>query len=995
MFALLLVGVVGVSGALTDNVTFSYTFDNSDTSGTTAVDASGSINATLVNSVTTGATGKIGEAYTFGSTKYVVADTNPYSANIDELTIAVWVKPSSLPATLMDIISTEDIIPGNGYTLRWNSNKLNFFRHTGGTASTTTESSINPLTSGSWQFIVVTFDTGNATIYVDDVQVGSSTAGTYIEYGTANPPVIGNFGDNGHAAGGTRPWLGEIDDVTLYDRKLNRSELTTLYNSGAGLQYPFSTPSGNTTYVSLTAIDAYDGSSITTFNASLTNTSGTYDFSTTNGTINTNIDKDATGTFNITFTAPDYFSNTSNNVDVSSGSYEGSMAQGFVSFRCVEIYTNDTLTCDEEGPYPRKLDTYTDTINVSGYFSNPTTYTMSKTRIPSVSSPFNTTTTNPKRTLRANYSWEGNWVNPEALILPPSTVTNARGASDGTTATFYFNTSPATGALTGIFTPSGNAYVGTIPSSCNAQATYQGRVESVSVIGGPSYTTYSCWDGSTWSTIRSVFSTSGSSTPPSVGALYYNGEFFAVESRGFYNFLLNVTAQDFRGFLETDFNINLTNSELGINFTNSSGDCGCNQSAAYQLLMGYTYNVSVQATDTIYSDPVDAIAYFNVTNVTSSPPETLAYQVNLTAARTVNLAYYYEDNRSVFTQNVTAFFIPIDDFNNLFFTSSTTNGTSTINNIPVGAYIVQMLVNPAAPSGPPGLGGDSAGYHNEERFIILTSFSSGNLTGYFRENTTGEHKDFQVYDTDSTAPNGWIIRAQRYYNGTGWITVDEGRTNIDGLSNINLLSDEYYKLLLYDEDFTLQYASDRTLLPSSSYTLTPSSSSVIYDYINTTTGVSSGITVLTADNGSTYFRGDVSSSAGVQTWTLDVYREYSNNRVLVATTDSTTTAGSLIAFIPNTTGRYTATVSVGSTPVDNAEYTVGGFKDAIGAGGAVYAFLLMIGMIGIGIFSAPTAIILGVISLIVAAISGLFYVGWSALIGFAIVGGMIIMRRER
>ncbi len=46
-------------------------------------------------------------------------------------------------------------------------------------------------------------------------------------------------GSDGH-------WDGKIDEVGLWTREITSAEETTLYNSGDGLQYPFTTGYGNT-----------------------------------------------------------------------------------------------------------------------------------------------------------------------------------------------------------------------------------------------------------------------------------------------------------------------------------------------------------------------------------------------------------------------------------------------------------------------------------------------------------------------------------------------------------------------------------------------------------------------------------------------------------------------------------------------------------------------------------------------------------------------------
>ena len=59
------------------------------------------------------------------------------------------------------------------------------------------------------------------------------------------------------------------------------------------------------------------------------------------------------------------------------GSFTAELVQAYASFSCLELYTNDTLTCAQPGPHIRKAGSFTDDVNVTGYYPVSYSYTLS------------------------------------------------------------------------------------------------------------------------------------------------------------------------------------------------------------------------------------------------------------------------------------------------------------------------------------------------------------------------------------------------------------------------------------------------------------------------------------------------------------------------------------------------------------------------------------------------------------------------------------------
>ena len=70
-----------------------------------------------------------------------------------------------------------------------------------------------------WTYVVATFDGGTLTLYVDAVEQDSSTTPIVIP-ATSKPFAVGARN------GGTWLWFnGSIDEVAIYDRALDRTQL--------------------------------------------------------------------------------------------------------------------------------------------------------------------------------------------------------------------------------------------------------------------------------------------------------------------------------------------------------------------------------------------------------------------------------------------------------------------------------------------------------------------------------------------------------------------------------------------------------------------------------------------------------------------------------------------------------------------------------------------------------------------------------------------------
>ena len=81
----------------------------------------------------------------------------------------------------------------------------------------------------NWQHIVCTYDGETQSIYVNGELDASQTVTTVLD--VSNPATIGSksFGSGAY-------WLGNIDDLALFDVALNQDQVTVIWNSGEPAQ---------------------------------------------------------------------------------------------------------------------------------------------------------------------------------------------------------------------------------------------------------------------------------------------------------------------------------------------------------------------------------------------------------------------------------------------------------------------------------------------------------------------------------------------------------------------------------------------------------------------------------------------------------------------------------------------------------------------------------------------------------------------------------------
>jgi hypothetical protein len=197
--------------------------------------------------VTYGATGKIGDAYTFdGVNDYVDIDAalTPL-ASTTEGTWSAWVKPTDgTPAATNTIIAFGDTSANEFARLEIpTSGILRMFVRKAAVTQFVLESDSAVFSDGVWTHAAFVTDGVSGVLYVDGVAIAQTFTVTTDKTGWISDLTgIDNvrIGDrNSNTAGETTFFSGEIDEVALFDTALSAAQITELYNSGTGKTYPF------------------------------------------------------------------------------------------------------------------------------------------------------------------------------------------------------------------------------------------------------------------------------------------------------------------------------------------------------------------------------------------------------------------------------------------------------------------------------------------------------------------------------------------------------------------------------------------------------------------------------------------------------------------------------------------------------------------------------------------------------------------------------------
>jgi hypothetical protein len=204
-----------------------------------ANDSVGSNNGTAVGGLTY-TTGKIGQAFNFnGTNAYVQLPNTSNQFNFTgDFSVSMWFRSSNLSTSRYAIGNYKgggsygygwclfySVAGGFSFDLR-NGNNINQVRK------------IQTINTNTWYHVVAVRKMGQIhKLYVNGVdQSATQTDGNVNNiagYLTNQPMDLGGLSD------ANVPALCDLDGINIWNKVLTSSEVTELYNSGTGKQYPF------------------------------------------------------------------------------------------------------------------------------------------------------------------------------------------------------------------------------------------------------------------------------------------------------------------------------------------------------------------------------------------------------------------------------------------------------------------------------------------------------------------------------------------------------------------------------------------------------------------------------------------------------------------------------------------------------------------------------------------------------------------------------------
>lgn len=223
--------------ALTTNLASYWKFDSSNSN-----DSVGSNNGTDTAITYSSGNGKIGNGAGFnGSSSYILLAASVSSGISNNYSVSFWCKNTDTSSNSNVFLADDSpttsnrnfqITLGAGTT----NKSVRFIRFTSGNSLVTNITGSVNINDGSWHHVVCTFDSAvGSIIYIDGTNVASDSVTTINNTNTGGKGVIGAIDYNSRSSFQN----GDIDEMAVWTRTLSSTEVTDLYNAGAGNQYPF------------------------------------------------------------------------------------------------------------------------------------------------------------------------------------------------------------------------------------------------------------------------------------------------------------------------------------------------------------------------------------------------------------------------------------------------------------------------------------------------------------------------------------------------------------------------------------------------------------------------------------------------------------------------------------------------------------------------------------------------------------------------------------
>lgn len=223
--------------ALTDNIVAYYKFDADNSN-----DSVGSNNGTDTSMSYSSTAGKINDGASFnGTSSRIDVPSGIYNlfTGTSSWTVNFWINFQETTSSYKraGFISSSTLIKGTYWGRASSGDSWTVFAsRNNGAGDQQVNGTTNMSGTGTWRMLTIRYDGTNLKVAVNGTNEGSVASNN-----TMTAPTTGALGAGDDGAGGYIYLQCYQDEVGYWSRALTDGELTTLYNGGAGLQYPFST----------------------------------------------------------------------------------------------------------------------------------------------------------------------------------------------------------------------------------------------------------------------------------------------------------------------------------------------------------------------------------------------------------------------------------------------------------------------------------------------------------------------------------------------------------------------------------------------------------------------------------------------------------------------------------------------------------------------------------------------------------------------------------
>lgn len=267
------------NAAVVDNIKAYYNFS---TDGT---DSTRTYNMTLTGSPTISA-GFSDNAITTASGKYALI-ANDMGITGTSITMSAWIKPSSYPAGVAgDNCNNFNYVPIFSSDAGTNVKYMICLNNVSGTPKVCVDrlkeniadvSSCYTYTTPttSWTHIAMTYNGSETALYVNGVYRNGTVTSGNGGGGTRDETIAGFRRQSDDAA--QSYFVGQIDEFGIWNTAKTSTEIASIYNSGAGLFYPFVAPANPINISSLTPTNyTFSDTGNKTFTFNVTSITGTW-----------------------------------------------------------------------------------------------------------------------------------------------------------------------------------------------------------------------------------------------------------------------------------------------------------------------------------------------------------------------------------------------------------------------------------------------------------------------------------------------------------------------------------------------------------------------------------------------------------------------------------------------------------------------------------------------------------------------------------------------